>query len=55
MRNQKLKLLVQRYADARVQSELAYATDKGSSVLKRCDDREKSLWAELESAIEALQ
>lgn len=49
----RLKALVMRYAESRVQCELAYANDSPDSKLKRTGDREDATRAELETALAA--
>lgn len=50
----KLQGLIERYASARVQSELAYERDAGTAILKRNDAAERSLWDQIAVELEIL-
>lgn len=53
-RLRKVKILCQRWAGFRVQSEPAYERDASPTLRKRHDDQEKTAWTALNAELEAL-
>lgn len=50
----RLQGLIERYASARVQGELAFARDASPVVLRRHDQEEKDTWAQIRHELEVL-
>lgn len=50
----RLRGLIDRFASARVQAELAYERDGSPAQRHRLDEREKAAWTEVETALTAL-